>query len=567
VNTGLWSLHPIVLIETVLPHLFGDFFRAPLSELPWMAPLNSGREPFFFSLYLGPAALLVAVVGILARGRTRWRLFWLAVGLAGGVCALGAYSPVYPALLHAIPPLQTFRFPAKYLLFTVWSLAVFAALGWQAWHECPSGRDARSVRPAHAAIVLAVVAGLVAYGLLLYRITFPHETAVALQRLAVSLGAGNGISAVAFMFTSYPPAAARFVLLALIGAGLLWIAWSRRPEARRAGLVLCGLIVVDLLSVNSAMNPTTNVANMGPPAWAGPVIEQPSERFYFGGRPRGYVNPLDVHGPKWWTAAADLSVVESRGPATTQVALTPGAWGMRELLSYDLPLLWPVEWELMASRFQKASGEDRLRFLARLGVRYCVLPDPPSHGQKPLALVPYFGTHALYECPTPVRRVLVVGTAVVLPGAMAQVDRLFDPAPLDTTGTVLIGSPAPPPSGREGTPEPASARIQSETTTAVTIEATVDAGGGFLVFLDSFHPSWRARVDGEPAQILRANGLFRAVAIAPGRHVVRFEYRPRPLLFGAVATACAGAVLLGAAVWPGVRGGVRRRRDTNCHSD
>jgi hypothetical protein len=45
-----------------------------------------------------------------------------------------------------------------------------------------------------------------------------------------------------------------------------------------------------------------------------------------------------------------------------------------------------------------------------------------------------------------------------------------------------------------------------------------------------WHPWWFAdRIAGETAEalaLLRANVLFRAVAVEPGRHQVRFEFRP-----------------------------------------
>ena len=50
--------------------------------------------------------------------------------------------------------------------------------------------------------------------------------------------------------------------------------------------------------------------------------------------------------------------------------------------------------------------------------------------------------------------------------------------------------------------------------------------GGFLVLNDAWHPWWRAEVDGQPARILKANVLFRAVLVGPGVHRVHFAFEP-----------------------------------------
>jgi hypothetical protein len=76
------------------------------------------------------------------------------------------------------------------------------------------------------------------------------------------------------------------------------------------------------------------------------------------------------------------------------------------------------------------------------------------------------------------------------------------------------------PSGAGG-----SARILRYRNTEIEI-ATDAPAGGILVLNDVWHPWWRASVDGKPADILKANVLFRAVTVPPGHHVVRFSFHP-----------------------------------------
>lgn len=56
--------------------------------------------------------------------------------------------------------------------------------------------------------------------------------------------------------------------------------------------------------------------------------------------------------------------------------------------------------------------------------------------------------------------------------------------------------------------------------------------------------SWSATVDGEPAQILPANGMYMGVMLSPGEHTIVFRYAMRGLREGAVITLLTAAGLL-----------------------
>ncbi len=79
-----------------------------------------------------------------------------------------------------------------------------------------------------------------------------------------------------------------------------------------------------------------------------------------------------------------------------------------------------------------------------------------------------------------------------------------------------------------------------------------------LVTTESFDSYWRATVDDQPRPIVRVNGDFLGCVVEPGRHVVRFEFRPRAREAGVLAGAC-GLELMLCVFWLRVRG-VRRDR-------
>jgi hypothetical protein len=95
----------------------------------------------------------------------------------------------------------------------------------------------------------------------------------------------------------------------------------------------------------------------------------------------------------------------------------------------------------------------------------------------------------------------------------------------DPRRTVLLEkAPALPP-GFAGGAAVGEARILRYANTDIVVEAD-SLSGGILVLNDVWHPWWRATIDGNEAEILKANVLFRAVVVPAGRHMVRFSFHP-----------------------------------------
>lgn len=177
-------------------------------------------------------------------------------------------------------------------------------------------------------------------------------------------------------------------------------------------------------------------------------------------------------------------------------------------------------------------------------MRYAILPAPAPQGLQPMASLVGAEQLKLYDVNPNARRAYIVGDALMGSDPDWAVEGLFQPR-FDPSSGVLVSEPPPPPAGLPGAPAPESADFVEDGLNRVVIRAGLPADG-YLALLDSYDPSWHVNVDGAPAPLMRANGLFRAVHLRAGTHVVTFSYRPPTFYLGAALTAAAGMVLV---VW------------------
>lgn len=96
------------------------------------------------------------------------------------------------------------------------------------------------------------------------------------------------------------------------------------------------------------------------------------------------------------------------------------------------------------------------------------------------------------------------------------------------------------------------AKITSYQPERVEVAVSLDSPG-WLVLSDTVYPGWQVTVNGQPADIIPANLLFRAVELPAGEHQVVFTFQPRSFQIGA---GVSGVALLGLVV--GLAIGFRR---------
>ncbi|HET6960913.1 MAG TPA: hypothetical protein VFJ27_00370, partial [Terriglobia bacterium] len=105
-----WSLHPVNLLQVVLPRIFGDYFRLTQNG-SWAGIFFEKREPYLLSCYFGAFSLLLALAGFFLSDR-RWLSRTLAaVALAGLLLASGKNGPIYPLLFEYCPLFRYGRYP------------------------------------------------------------------------------------------------------------------------------------------------------------------------------------------------------------------------------------------------------------------------------------------------------------------------------------------------------------------------------------------------------------------------------------------------------------------------
>jgi hypothetical protein len=450
------------------------------------------------TMYAGALPLLLAVAGLVARRPRGPQLFF--AGLAVVSLAVALDTGPFSRAVYGLPVLDQAALP-RVLILASFAIAMLAAFGFQL---LLTATPAERRRMLVAAAVVTVVPALVVVG------AHPQWLGVLPDGVKRVFGAGaETVDAVALASVLRWLAFA----VAAIAVGVALVRWRSRLLIAAA----VGLVALDLLTISAGYNPAISQAEASPPA--SPAVAALDRLTARGGRVVG-VQALQPNTASRW------GLEDARGheqPTVGRVALLWTALGGgAELNAPGVNLEDPRSQKLL-DVFGVRAVLLRASALAGSPLRDAPVEYSGRGGvvvSNPSALPPAFVAYGWR--PSPGRTASAFLTAA---GTARQ-----------ARDTPVIETGQQPPAG---TPDAATpARVVSRTDTEVTLDVQAKTDG-HVVLLDTFYPGWHAEVDGREQPIRAADLAFRAVAVTPGRHTVRFAYRPASVRAGAALSLVA----------------------------
>ncbi len=490
------SLHPASLLTAFVANLYGtdgplaDFWGQPS---PHWGPVDLFLARNMSAVYMGALPLVALIALGVARGALAARevRFFVGALVVLLVYALGRYTPGFALMFH-LPGVGLWRRPAD-------ATFLIGALGAILAGYCVH-RHMTRLLPDWTGPRLLLAALLLGAG-------FAASFAVALWKdrlgqAALPIGVGVGFAALSvFALWAAPRVAGRAPVLgaAILAAVLvLDLAWNNGPNESTA----LPPQTYDVLRADTA-NPTIALIRQRLAAGAAPDRR---DRIELAGIDFHWPNASMVHrfdhtlgyNPVHLDAYTRATGAQDHVALPSQRTFSPLFPSYRSLLADMLGL------RIVATRIPVEEMDKAL---------------------KPGDLLPVGRTADafLYENPRALPRVLFATRAegadfeaIIASGRW--------PAGFDPRRTVLLEGMRGL-AGGSADARPGTASIARYSTTTVDVDVS-SPDGGWVVLNDVWHPWWQASVDGAPVRLLRANVLFRAVAVPPGRHRVSFTFHP-----------------------------------------
>jgi hypothetical protein len=507
-----WSTHPLRLVTMAISPI-GDGSRGDQLAQALFHTHDRSRGPFGLwaeSLYLGPVLIGLAIVA--CRRRHDMRVF-MVLGALSVVLAMGSYGGLYEVFYEWMPLWSSFRYPERIMGFATLALAMLAASGIDV---IPHHRGNTIVWCA-GGVVIAGLGGWLATDTGARMVSdlwlVPADLA---QHIAHSMARSAWWTAAQML---------------AMGALLAWV--TKRPSERAwAGAALVLLLTLDLARANLPVVQTSSSE-----AWT-----------FTPGLASALASDAKVTGPGHFRilsikdGIANVSDAVEKGLTSRERIAALRRHGLYlehnavfgiESIQHYLAGLNPRVDEIGRNGSARVAARYNVAYFIGRPARFqteafsrSVIATVPAYDlalvRNPVTVSPRaYLSRQPESFPAPMPMLPLLEREEFLNGAVDGIETSglsLPPSPADAYATIV-----------EYRPE--TVRVDVETPQAAV-----------LILADAYEPGWTARIEGgELLQILRANGLMRAVIVPAGRSQILFHYETPWLRIGAW---CSGLGLL-----------------------
>ncbi|MBU1261959.1 YfhO family protein [bacterium] len=489
-----WSFQAYELFGLIIPSACGSMVKEPTPIL-WF-----GQE-WLKSSYLGIIPFLLATTAILWPKKERVVSFFSAVFLISVLISFGETTPLYKFLYSHLPFFGLMRYPVKCIFLASLSLSILA--GFSVQHILSKQKGFIRLF-----ILMVILLAVGFFFFLLKKEAFFFLSDIHPSKILIWFQdvARNGYIVLLIAFSS---------VIAII---CFWLSLIKRNTL---GLILGGIIIIDLFYFGKSLNPLVNQ-----------VVYEKKEVIRILEKEKGMFRiMLSPKTNQFFTRLRGVTLEDALKKSHRFIIPNLGmVFSLFDAGAYDS--IYIADYFLLKKHIASVSLDTCQKVLSMMNIRYIISKEEIT--EPGISLIYSEGDLKLYENPNVLERAFFVETKKVIEEKKDVLEYIFSKS-FDPAKEVVL----------EEEPEKfqiANCKMQNEKAECRIIKyepnkvvIDVDApGDGFLFLSDTYYPGWKAYIDGKKTKIYRANYCFRAVRLSKGHHLIEMRFLPKSFVVGLV---------------------------------
>jgi hypothetical protein len=516
-QAGLWSLHPWDLLEFFVPDQYGldtnyiNYWKFQ----SWLKTIYMGAIPFLFSLFL-------------IKEKKRQFIGFLILFSVSILISIGVNTPLHDFLYDYLPLFNKLRYPVKFIFLGVLVVCITAGLGFDRFQQY-ARENINEAFPSDRFFLILGFLCMLAFGLLNL---FHTEMIGFLKTIGWDEPKYMGVDHNLFNLNR---------LLGFTGLTCTLIFLYYQPKFNKPYLLVCIILIfiLDLFFANYGNYKKNQVSEVNQLGENAKFLQADSSKSRIYLTPETRSNAIERKNLQWDSVKIRKEKFTMGMLGNTKIFQTQG-----------LEVIRQTRWENLKELIDSAPTLETTQLLNLMNVKYIVskqelvspnfekvqesFPVSKEQIEKANLKDPY--SIKIYENKNVFPRAFLVSGCKIIEEDQGFKNEFLDKK-INFKALLLLDKN---PDNFNCTGEVSKVKEGSVKITSYksnTVDLTVISKTRQFLFMgDSYYPGWKAYVDGEEKEILRANYLFRSVLIEPGEHTLRFEYDPLSFKLGLTIT-------------------------------